>query len=47
MKQVYIEFAMLVMHWWEKAGVFSGYTLLPSGNNLSVLQITKVYGINS
>ncbi len=30
MKQVYIEFAMRVMHWWEKAGVFCGFTLLPS-----------------
>ncbi len=30
MKQVYIEFAMRVMHWREKAGVFCGFTLLPS-----------------
>ncbi len=30
MKQVYIEFAMLVMHWREKAGVFCGFTLLSS-----------------
>ncbi len=30
MKQVYIEFAMRVMHWWEKAGVFCGFTLLSS-----------------
>ncbi len=32
MKQVYIEFAMCVMHWREKAGLFCGFTLLPSGN---------------
>ncbi len=30
MKQVYIEFAMRVMHWREKAGAFCGFTLLPS-----------------
>ncbi len=28
MKQVNIEFAMRVMHWREKAGVFCGFTLL-------------------
>ncbi len=31
MKQVYIKFAMHVMHWREKAGVLCGFTLLPSG----------------
>ncbi len=30
MEQVYIKFAMRVMHWREKAGVFCGFTLLPS-----------------
>ncbi len=31
MKQVYIQFAMRLMHWREKAAVFCGFTLLPSG----------------
>ncbi len=39
MKQVYIEFAMRVMHWREKAGVFCGFTLLPSGGHTHICHI--------
>ncbi len=37
MKQVKIKFAMHVMHWREKADVFCGFTLLPSGSLINAV----------
>ncbi len=45
MKQVYIEFAMRVMHWREKADIFCGFTLLPSG--FGCTESLKLLGIGS
>ncbi len=42
MKQVYIDFAMRVMHWREKAGVFCGFTLLPSERKLYCKEILTI-----
>ncbi len=46
MKQVYIKFAMRVMHWREKAGVLCGFTSLPSvyfGSAAHLLLISTWY----